>query len=56
MSRAMTLTPTPTVPNPVTPEAFLADRQGFWTSFCSFTTVSAAVVVVLLLLMLIFLV
>ncbi len=43
------------VPDPVTPEAFYADRQNFWTSFCSFTTFSAIGVVVLLLLMLIFL-
>ncbi len=45
-----------TVPNPVTPDAFLADRQAFWTSFCSFTTGSAIAVAVLLVLMLIFLV
>jgi hypothetical protein len=48
--------PPASAPNPVTPEAFLADRQQFWSSFCSFTTGSAIAILVLLVLMLVFLV
>lgn len=40
----------------VTEEAFLADRKGFWESFCSATTASVIAVVILLVLMAIFLV
>lgn len=38
-----------------TPEAFLADRQRFWSSFTHFTLVSVIFVVLLLVLMAIFL-
>ena len=36
-------------------EAFVADRQKFWTSFISFTTFAVVAVTVLLILMAIFL-
>jgi hypothetical protein len=49
--------PSPTTtPDPVTPDAFLADRQQFWSAFCSFTIFSAVAIGVLLVLMLVFLV
>ncbi len=38
-----------------TPEAFLADRQRFWSSFTHFTLGSVIFIVVLLILMAIFL-
>lgn len=40
---------------PLTEEAFLADRQGFWNSFTAFVTGSAIAVAVLLILMALFL-
>lgn len=40
---------------PVTEDAFLADRQKFWSSFTGFTTGSVIAVVALLVLMAIFL-
>jgi len=42
--------------NPITEDAFLADRQRFWQGFCSATTISVVGTVVLLVLMAIFLV
>ncbi len=38
-----------------TPEAFLADRQSFWSSFTKFTLASVIFVVLLLILMALFL-
>lgn len=38
-----------------TPDAFLADRERFWTSFTRFTTGTVVVVVVVLVLMALFL-
>ncbi len=46
---------TQTVPNPVTPDAFVEDRANFWTSFCKFVVFAACVVVLVLLFMLVFL-
>jgi hypothetical protein len=40
---------------PVTVDAFIADRQRFWSSFTHFATVTAAILAVLLILMAIFL-
>jgi len=46
----------PTVsPAPVTEDAFLADRQKFWSAFTGFTLGSVIFIVVLLVLMAIFL-
>jgi hypothetical protein len=41
---------------PLAIDAFVADRQAFWTSFTSFTTYVAGALIVLLILMAIFLV
>jgi hypothetical protein len=46
----------PPVTAPVTEEAFLADRQKFFTEFTGATTYAAGAIVVLLILMAIFLV
>ncbi len=48
--------PAPSSAAPVTEEAFLADRQKFWSAFCGFTTWSTGLMIVLLALMAIFLV
>lgn len=40
---------------PLTPDAFIADRQRFWTRFTQFVVSCAVVVVVVLLLMALFL-
>jgi len=40
---------------PTTPEAFLADRQGFWISFTHFIVGGVALVVLILVLMALFL-
>lgn len=41
---------------PLTPDAFIADRQRFWVSFTRFVVVCTAAVVILLLLLALFLV
>jgi hypothetical protein len=46
---------TSTPKTPVTFDAFMADRQAFWGSFTSATTIAAGALVVLLILMAIFL-
>jgi hypothetical protein len=51
----MAQSPTATQP-PVTEEAFEADRQNFWSGFCSFVTTMVILIVVLLIGMAIFLV
>jgi hypothetical protein len=44
-----------TFQGPETPDAFLADRQRFWSGFTSFTFGSVAFMAVLLILMAVFL-
>jgi hypothetical protein len=40
---------------PLTPDAFLADRQKFWVSFTHFVVICSGAVIVLLVLMALFL-
>jgi len=47
---------TPTTQAPVTFDELMADRQAFWGSFTSATTLAAGALVVLIILMAIFLV
>lgn len=47
---------TPTTQAPVTFEAFAANRQAFWGSFTSGSTIAAGAVIALVILMAIFLV
>jgi hypothetical protein len=46
----------PVTHGPMTAEAFVADRQQFWTGFTRFMIYGAAVVIAILILMAIFLV
>ena len=52
---ALTPTPTPASPAPLTEDAFLSDRHKFWTSFTGATTGAVVVMVVLLVGMAVFL-
>jgi len=45
-----------TAPAPLTEDAFVADRQSFWSSFTTFITVSVIVLALIIILMAIFLV
>ena len=56
MAEHSTLATQPAAHAPETPEAFLADRQRFWSGFTHFTLASLITVVVVLVLMAVFLV
>ncbi len=56
MSAAEAHAPPPTAQAPLTEDAFLADRQKFWSFFTGLVFWAAALIVVLLILMAIFLV
>ena len=51
----MALTPAPVAQPPITEEAFLADRQHFWSSWCGFVLTCVIAIVAILVLMAIFL-
>jgi len=51
----MAHTPAPVAQSPITEEAFLADRQRFWSSWCGFVLTCAIAIVAILILMAIFL-
>jgi hypothetical protein len=48
--------PPTATPPPLTEDAFVADRQKFWSGFCSFVLTNVILIVILLGLMAIFLV
>jgi hypothetical protein len=56
MAAAEALAPSPTSQAPLTEDAFLADRQKFWSLFTGLVFWVAAFIVVILILMAIFLV
>ena len=55
VSPDMQSTPSQSTPGPNIDEAFIADRQMFWSRFTSFTTGAVIAIVVLLIAMAVFL-